>query len=105
MKHSRTYERALWVGFILGIINFIMFLVYISGIFISISGGVVEKVRYFLHTINIDFILYAFTIISALSFISMIIGLVKQLPYKYLIVVGSIADIITIIIIYLLQLA
>ena len=103
MKHSRTYERALWVGFILGIINFIMCLVFISGPFIS--GGVVEKVRYFLHTINIDFILYAFTIISALSFISIIIGLVKQLPYKYLIVVGSIADIITIIIIYLLQLA
>lgn len=103
MKHSRTYERALWVGFILGIINFIMCLVFISGPFIP--GGVVEKVRYFLHTINIDFILYAFTIISALSFISMIIGLVKQLPYKYLIVVGSIADIITIIIIYLLQLA
>ena len=103
MKHSRTYERALWVGFILGIINFIMCLVFISGPFIP--GGVVEKVRYFLHKINIDFILYAFTIISALSFISMIIGLVKQLPYKYLIVVGSIADIITIIISCLLQFA
>ena len=103
MKHSRTYELALWIGFILGLINFIMCLIYISGAFIS--GGVVEKVRYFLHKINIEFMLYAFIIISTLSFVSMLIGLVKQLPYKYLIAVGSIVDIFTILISCLLQFA